>query len=291
MRIPTQFHTKTAAAVLLAAGIAGGVAVKESVGSDHQQTPLTELNPYLDVTDVYVFPGSSDDRVAIAVALSSPIVGNRTLVGNLPAKFDPNALYQIHVDNNQDGTDDLVLQFSFDEMFDGTQTVDVIGPVVPRRVRLPGGGVSHAFNTEATPAVRRGAMNTTLTANLAASGAATAGQLQVFTGLRDDPFFIDLEQFFRIIPDRRPTTSVGGLGFIGGVVPPPPGTIASAWRPKCGANGQPLAGQEAFAARFGCARDFLAGINAMAIVVELPESQLTQGRGGGQIGVWATVSH
>jgi hypothetical protein len=36
--------------------------------------------------------------------------------------------------------------------------------------------------------------------------------------------------------------------------------------------------------------DFLRGLNALAIVVELPEAQLRGSAAGGQIGVWATVS-
>ncbi len=52
----------------------------------------------------------------------------------------------------------------------------------------------------------------------------------------------------------------------------------------------PNANQSQFNAAFGCAVDLLRGFNALAIVVELPESQLTRGQGNGQIGVWATVS-
>lgn len=286
MKIHALFRTRAFLLSSLAVGVAaGGVAVRETMGSDHQQSALTELNPQLDINDVYVFPGSADDRIVLAMTVVSPIVGNRTLVGGLPARFDPNALYQLHVDNNQDGRDDVVLQFSFDELADGTQTVDVIGPTAPRMVQVPGVGVSSAFSTSA-PNIRRGAIGSTLTAQLAANGAATAGTMQVFAGLRDDPFYVDLEQFLRIIPDRRPTT--GPASQIGGVIPAAPGTVAAAFRPAC-TNNVPNPGQTARDARFGCAQDFLAGVNALAIVVELPESQLTQGRGGGQLGVWATV--
>ena len=45
-----------------------------------------------------------------------------------------------------------------------------------------------------TPAVT-GALNTVL---------GTSGGMQVFAGPRDDPFFIDLEAAFCILPDRRP---------------------------------------------------------------------------------------
>jgi hypothetical protein len=278
MKMPTQFHTKTAAAVLLAAGIVGGgVAVKDSIGSDHQQTALTELNPRLDITDVWVFPGSTDGRIVLAMTVGSPISGNRFagIAGGQIANFDPNALYQIKIDNNQDGREDLVFQFSFDQMADGTQTVDVIGPVRPRDVGLFGSGQRDAF-TGATPRIRRGALNTTL----------TGGTLQAWAGLRDDPFYVDLEQFFRIIPDRRPTQ--GPLSVIGGIVPPAPGVLASAWRPAC-TNGVPNSDQGNRDQRFGCARDFFRGFNALAIIVELPESEITNGSND-QIGVFATVS-
>ena len=35
---------------------------------------------------------------------------------------------------------------------------------------------------------------------------AIANGIQLFAGPRDDPFFIDLEQFFRIMPDRQPVS-------------------------------------------------------------------------------------
>ena len=50
---------------------------------------------------------------------------------------------------------------------------------------------------DASPAVT-GALNTNL---------GSANDIQVFAGPRDDPFFIDLEAAFCILPDRRP---VGG---------------------------------------------------------------------------------
>jgi hypothetical protein len=87
--------------------------------------------------------------------------------------------------------------------------------------------------------------------------------IQLFAGLRDDPFFIDLEQFFRIIPDRKPAT--GALSQL------PETPSASAWRPA------------------GTAVDFLRTFNALAFVVELPTALLTEG-GTARIGVWATVS-
>jgi hypothetical protein len=91
----------------------------------------------------------------------------------------------------------------------------------------------------------------------------SADGIQLFAGPRDDPFFIDLEQFFRILPDRRPST--GPLS----VLPTP----ASSFRAP------------------GAAVDFVAGINDMAIVIELPTSMLVANPNHpGKFGVWGTTS-
>jgi hypothetical protein len=297
MKRPTLPSRRRVIPFLVAVGLIGaGVFVKESVGSDHQQTALTELNPRLDITDVFAFPGSSSDRIVLAMTVASPLIGDQG------AFFDPNVLYQLKIDNNQDGFEDVVFQFLFDQFMDGRQTVNVIGPVPPREAvrpinnEFPGpvsgtffGGVRNRINT-AAPAIRGGALNTVLEAQLPATNTAQGGTLQVFAGLRDDPFFVDLPQFFRIIPDRRPTH--GPLSREGGVFVPSP--VANAFRPDCGPDNQldPAEAQGPFAADFGCARDFLEGFNALAIVVELPESQLLGGQTGNdaQIGVWATIS-
>ena len=54
-----------AAGVALALAAAG--AVRIAVGSDHQDTPLVELNAEQDMTDVYAFPGSAPGRIALVL--------------------------------------------------------------------------------------------------------------------------------------------------------------------------------------------------------------------------------
>ena len=49
-------------------GLAGLAAALGSVAaSDHQDTPDVELNPKMDLTDVYAFPGSAPGRIALAM--------------------------------------------------------------------------------------------------------------------------------------------------------------------------------------------------------------------------------
>jgi len=222
--------------------VATAISAATLFASDHQDTPEVELSPRMDINDVYAFPGASADRIVLVLTTSSPI----TPAQSASASFDPNLLYQLKIDNTGDGVEDRVLQFTFTGT-GANQQIQVRGPVAPAAVGMINNVV------DASPSLT-GAVNSTL-------GSATG--LQVFAGLRDDPFFLDLEQFFRIVPDRKPVS--GPLSQL------PETPSASAWRPV------------------GQAVDYLRGINTLAIVVELPVSMLTAG-GQPKIGVWGTIS-
>ena len=216
--------------------------VRSSSASDHQDTPEVELSPRMDVNDVYAFPGASADRIVLAMTTSSPI----TPAQSSGAAFDPNLLYQLKIDNTGDGVEDKVIQITFS----GTgvnQQVTVRGPVAPAQT---------------------GTMNTLVSSGTSVTGATNANLgsatgMQVFAGIRDDPFFLDLEQFFRIVPDRKPVS--GPLSQL------PDQATASSFRPA------------------GQAVDYLRGINTLAIVLEMPAAMLTDG-GTKKIGVWGTIS-
>jgi hypothetical protein len=224
-----------AAAVAIAAiGLTGG----HAIASDHQDTPEVELNPTMDINDVFVFPASTPGRIVLAMTTASPIAPGNQLT------FNPNLLYQIKIDNTGDAKEDRVIQVTFTGT-GSSQQVHVRGPAVPAQL---------------------GTMNTLITSGTEVTGpinaaiGSTSG-MQVFAGLRDDPFWIDLEQFFRILPDRKPVS--GSLSQL------PDQPTASAWRNP--------------------GIDFLKGLNALAIVIELPVADLTAG-GNAKIGVWGTIS-
>jgi len=215
---------------------------RDSNASDHQDTPDVELSPRMDINDVYAFPGSSPDRVVLVMTTSSPITPAQAST----ATFDPNLLYQLKIDNTGDGVEDKVIQITFSGS-GNAQQVRVSGPAAPEQA---------------------GTMNTLLTTGPSLTGTintsiGTAGSVQAFAGIRDDPFFLDLEQFFRIVPDRKPVS--GPLSQL------PDQPSASAFRPA------------------GQAVDYLRGLNTLAIVLEMPSAMLTDG-GNKKIGVWGTIS-
>ncbi len=225
------------------AGLALASGITAAIASDHQDSPEVELNALQDMTDFYAFPAATPGRIAIVLNSRAFLTPAQTQ----NASFDKNLLYQIKVDNTGDAIEDKVFQV----VFTGTgadQQVEVRGPIAPP--------VRGAMNNElatAAPTIT-GRINTNL-------GSATG--MQVFAGPRDDPFFIDLEQFFRIIPDRKPS---------GGPLSQLPSTpTASAWRPA------------------GQAQNYVAGFNVMSIVIELPIADLTAG-GNAKLGLWGTIS-
>jgi hypothetical protein len=226
--------------IVFAAGIVASIAgIGTLLASDHQDTPEVELNQAMDINDVYAFPGSSADRVALIVTTSSPIAG-------AIASFDPDLLYQVKIDNTGDAVEDLVFQITFNSGQGVAQQVRVVGPVAPTRF----GALSSLVNSTS---VVEGAVGTVL-------GSATG--VQVFAGLRADPFFIDLEQFFKILPDRRPST---------GALSGPPTATASSFRSP--------------------GVDLLRPFNALAIVLEVPKSQIVSSTAPeAKFGVWATNS-
>jgi hypothetical protein len=233
-------------ALAIAAGVAalsGTLAItRNSSASDHQDTPEVELSPRMDMNDVYAFPGASADRIVLVMTTSSPI----TPAQSGSASFDPNLLYQFKIDNTGDGVEDKVIQVTFSGT--GTsQQMTVRGPVAPATT---------------------GTMNTVVSSGTSLTGGVNtnlgnAASLQAFAGIRDDPFFLDLEQFFRIVPDRKPVS--GALSQL------PDQPTASSFRPA------------------GQAVDYLRGINALGIVLEMPTAMLTDG-GTKKVGVWGTIS-
>ena len=231
------------AAVLAAAVLVAGAGIGVARASDHQDNPLVELNPSMDMTDVYAFPGASADRVVLVMNSSAFL----TPAAAPNASFDQNLLYQFKIDNTGDAKEDRVIQL----VFKGTgpnQTVEVRGPIAP-----PVQGAM-ANQVAVIDPVVSGKINTTL-------GSATG--IQVFAGAREDPFFLDLETFFRIVPDRKPST--GALSQLSDT------PSASSFRSAASAV------------------DYVKGFNVLSIVVELPASMLTSG-GNSKIGVWGTIS-
>jgi len=225
------------AGVALVAAI-GTYGVRSLVASDHQDSPLTVSRPGIDITDVFVYPSPHDPNAVVLAMDVSPLIP--TGMGN-SRSFDPGAMYQFKIGTGNDFNEDLVVQLKAS----GTgpsQKLTMYGPAKPN--------MQGVLSTFVAP---------TGTFNFDAPTMLSNG-VHAYAGPREDPFYFDLSQFFKIIPDRD---------FHNQPNPPPP--TAACFRK----DGQ----------------DFLAGFNVLQIAFEMPRRLLADPTGDvGRINVWATTS-
>jgi hypothetical protein len=120
-----------AAAAACAAGL--------SLASSHREAPFITTSPKVDATDFYMFRsyegiaangtgGRSDYVTLIAnyIPLQDPYGGPNYFM------MDPNALYEIHIDNDGDAVEDLTFQFRFNNKLN-----DVSLPIGGKSVAIP----------------------------------------------------------------------------------------------------------------------------------------------------------
>jgi hypothetical protein len=207
------------------------------LASDHQDSPTMLARPGADITDVFVFPAADPKKVVLAMDVHPLIPGGE----GKATFFDPGVLYQFNIDTVGDKRAHTVVQL----LARGTgseQRLMMYGPSAPRL----GGTRSSLVPT-------RGTVSYDTPSKL-------GGGVQVFAGPRQDPFYFDLSQFFKIVPDRNFKNHPS--------VPPP---TANCFR-KPGV-------------------DFFIPYNVLTIAVEMPRAMLAPPSGKlGKIGVWATTS-
>ena len=235
-----ESHWTGIAALAAGLGAAALLAALPASASDHADTPEIYDNPGTDLSDVFIFPSPEDAGNVVLVMNVRPLI---PAGDGMNYWFDPGVLYQFKIDNNRDSIEDLVIQATFS----GTgqnQRATLRGPTPP---------VMTGTDSKLVPAnFVSGQINRTF---------APRPGMKAFCGVREDPFFFDLERFYEIFPDRKtPLTKVP--------VADPNAPQALSWRPA------------------GVANDFLYQFNVLSIVVELPRADL----GGGVIGVWCTTS-
>jgi hypothetical protein len=84
-----------------------------SFASSHREGPYITSMPKVDGTDLYMFRSYEAGRQDFVTILANYIPFQDPQGGPNFNMFDPNALYEIHIDNNGDGVEDLTFQFQF----------------------------------------------------------------------------------------------------------------------------------------------------------------------------------
>lgn len=162
-------------AVMAAISITAGGLV---LAADHIDSPAV-TNQTTDITDVYAFRGQDANNLVLVANTQGLLAPAATGA----AQFDANTLIEFNIDNNNDFIEDLVIQGIYNN-----GKMKIYGPVKPSetgtRSKIEGAVTAEVAVTP------YGAGSPTI---------GTGGNIKVFAGPRDDPFFFDLNQFKKII--------------------------------------------------------------------------------------------
>ncbi|RIK43297.1 MAG: hypothetical protein DCC57_17875 [Chloroflexi bacterium] len=238
-----------AGVLLLASSLIGSS--QDAYGSSHREAPLIARDPSADNTDTYAFV--SPDRPDTVTIIGSWIPGELPQGGPYYYGFADDVVYELHVDNVGDvqGREIAVGQISgavgthanvparVEEIVNGKATVLGEGfPVPPAHI-----------GPKSTPDYQ------TLFQEAVQTIATDHGDIKVFAGQTDDPFWVDLGSIFDLLSLRPQATPVG---YDSG--------------PSEGVDG-------------------LAGFNVHSIAIQIPiERLLDQASDNTVLGVWATSS-
>ena len=108
--------------------------------SNHREAPITALDRPADITDWYSFVSYDDPTKVTFILNVDPLLDP----GNGPTffPFDPDIVYAMKIDNNQDGVEDITFEFRF--------TTEYRAPGVFTAYIGAGGGINAPANAPAT---------------------------------------------------------------------------------------------------------------------------------------------
>lgn len=87
--------------------------------SSHREAPFIAGNPRVDATDFYMFRSYEAGREGFVTIVANYLPLQDAYGGPNYFSLDPNALYEIHIDNNGDAREDLTFQFRFKNTLQG----------------------------------------------------------------------------------------------------------------------------------------------------------------------------
>lgn len=162
--------------------LAGMLALATSIylmAADHNEAQAI-MGTGSDIADLYAFQSPSNSNYLV---LGATVQGLMSPAATANASFDENVMIEFNIDNNGDTVEDLVIQCIFE---DGQ--VSMYGPYAPATTGLNSTIDKAATLTQAD--ITPYGSNAIVGRN---------GNISLFAGPRDDPFFFDFNQFGAIL--------------------------------------------------------------------------------------------
>lgn len=120
----TYFKSILAASVLIA------LYSNAALASSHREAPFVAAHPQVDGTDFYMFNSYETGRQGFVTLVADYIPLEDTFGGPNYFSMDPNALYEIEIDNVGDGHEHLTFQFRFTNTYQNA-ALSIAGVSVP----------------------------------------------------------------------------------------------------------------------------------------------------------------
>jgi hypothetical protein len=182
--------------------------------SSHREAPEISKDPVADNTDVYAF--RSPDNPSTVTIVANFIPGQAPAGGPNFYEFGDDVLYEIKIDNDGDGKDDITYSFQFETVVANPNTfLYNTGPITSldspnwnrRQFYSVSRGDKHDHQLAdhlSCPPCNIGPRSTPNYASLASAAihSLPSGET-VFAGQRNDPFYVDLGSIFDL-GDLRP---------------------------------------------------------------------------------------
>ena len=116
---PIQAHRARLLPIVAAVGALYGLAGLPAQASSHREAPAITATPKVDGTDFYMFNSYETGRSGYVTLVANYLPLQDSYGGPNYFKLDSNALYEIHIDNNGDGREDITFQFRFNNALKG----------------------------------------------------------------------------------------------------------------------------------------------------------------------------
>ena len=183
--------------------------------SSHREAPEISKDPVADNTDVYAFVSPDNPNTVTLIANYIPLEGPAG--GPNFFEFGDDVLYEIHIDNDGDGVDDITYQFRFQTTLQDPNTfLYNTGPIgsltdpnwnkrqLYSLTRVKNGRETVLAEDLASPPCNIGPFSTPNYTALAAEAVHhLASGETVFAGQRAEGFYVDLGSVFDLV-DLRP---------------------------------------------------------------------------------------